>query len=231
MALPIYLAMTASEYARCPSLPENPGWMACHFSSYGTGLSNIPDQFPVGGILMVNDRIPPACHSSQLIVQQLLQAVEKLSPRAIVLDFQRPYEPALGQIADHILDALPCPVVLTEAYCRNPKGGILLSPVPPHKNLRGHLQRWQGRDIWLELSKAGQLLVLTKDGCRMQPMPEIPQDISFCDEGLFCHYSTKIADDRADFSVWRTDEDLRLLLESAEKLGVTAAIGLYQEFC
>ena len=93
MALPIYLAMTASEYARCPSLPENPGWMACHFSSYGTGLSNIPDQFPAGGILMVNDRIPPACHSSQLIVQQLLQAVEKLSPRAIVLDFDNTLVP------------------------------------------------------------------------------------------------------------------------------------------
>lgn len=230
MALPIYLAMTASEYARCPSVPENPGWMACHFSSYGRGLSNIPDHFPAGGILMVNDRIPPACHSSELVVQQLLEAVEHFSPRAIVLDFQRPFDPTLGQMADHILQTIPCPVVVTETYCRDQNGGILLSPVPPHKPLRAHLQRWQGRDIWLELSKAGQLLVLNKEGCQLQPLQEVPPPPFFYDEPAFCHYCTRIDDQRADFCVWRTDEDLRLLLDCAENLGVKAAIGLYQEF-
>lgn len=230
MALPVYLAMTAFEYEHCPSPPKNPGWMACHFSSYGEGLSNIPQQFPQGGIVMVNDQIPPACHSSDLIVQQLLQTVENFSPRAIVLDFQRPFQQLLRDIAQEILSDLPCPVVLTESYCKDWSGGVLLPPAAPHKPIEEHLRPWQGKDIWLEISKAGESLLLTESGCQMQSLTELPGETVFRNEKLFCHYSTQVTDCQAVFSLWRTDKDLEQLLDAAENLAVTAAVGLYQEF-
>jgi len=58
MPLTTYLAMTAAEMHYAETLPEHPVWMACHFSSYATGLSNCPTFLPAGSLLMINDRIP-----------------------------------------------------------------------------------------------------------------------------------------------------------------------------
>ena len=44
MGLPLYLAMTAAELSAAEALPRKMAYMACHFSLYGTGLSNIPEQ-------------------------------------------------------------------------------------------------------------------------------------------------------------------------------------------
>ena len=78
MVLPLYLAMTAAEMYAVSSLPEKVAWMACHFSCYGTQLSNCPDSLPEGSMLIVNDRTPPAKHDPQRIIQQLTQLIEEL---------------------------------------------------------------------------------------------------------------------------------------------------------
>lgn len=231
MALPIYLAMTAWEYETCSSLPEYPGWMACHFSSYGEGLSNIPQVFPAGGFIMVNDRIPPAEHDPDLIARQLLQCVDTLSPKGVILDFQRPYCENLREIADTILSALPCPVAITQAYCQNWNGSIFLPPLPADKKAADYLEKWRGRDIWLEVTKAGENLLLTKDGCRRMSSERFADQPVFQDAQLNCHYCTQVTGNEATFSLWRTDEDLANMLECAETFGVSMAMGLYQEFC
>ena len=231
MGLSIYLAMTAWEYENCALPPENPAWMACHFSSYGAGLSNIPEHFPPGGILMVNDRIPPADHSPELIAQQLSAAVTALTPKAVILDFQRSFSAQTGDIAEKIKAALPCPVAITETYAQNWDGAIFLPPVPLGKNMEDFLQKWQSRDIWLEVTKGAEQLVLDAQGCTRQIPNQLPGMPVFQDQELFCHYSTQIAEDRAFFSLWRTDEDLLDMLKKAEDFGVCAAVGLYQEFC
>ncbi len=231
MALPIYLAMTAWEYENCPTLPEHPAWMACHFSSYGAGLSNIPEAFPKGGLLMVNDRIPPAGHCPDLVAQQLLQAVDSLSPKVVILDFQRPFHEEIREIAEKILSLLPCPVAITDTYSQNWGGGVFIPPVPLGKKMEDHLQKWHSKDIWLEVTKTGEQLVLTKEGCSRQPLNQLPGMPVFRDDNLFCHYSTQVTDEQAVFSLWRTDEDLADMLEHAQAMGVSAAVGLYQEFC
>lgn len=230
MALPIYLAMTAWEYENCSSLPEHPGWMACHFSSYGDGLCNFPAVFPADGLLMVNDQIPPADHDPDLIAKQLLLCVDTLSPKGVVLDFQRPYCEKLQEVADAVLSALPCPVAITESYSQSWNGSIFLPPIPVDKKIAEYLQKWSGRDIWLEVTKAGENLVLTKGGCHRMPLEPLPERAVFQDAPLFCHYCTHVTGEQAIFSLWRTDTDLASMLECAEAFGVSTAIGLYQEF-
>ena len=131
MALPIYLAMTPWEMAH-RELPPRCGWMACHFSPYGQGLSNIPTSLPADSLLIVNDRIPPWGHDPGLMASQLQQVMDSLAPRGILLDFQRPHNEETAQIAK-AFTALPCPVTVTQTYAHDCDAGVFLPPVPPNR--------------------------------------------------------------------------------------------------
>ena len=48
MAIRPFLAMTAAEIQGTETLPPKTAWMACHFSPYSTGLSNLPKALPPG---------------------------------------------------------------------------------------------------------------------------------------------------------------------------------------
>ena len=89
MAIAPFLAMTAAEICACPVLPPKIAWMACHFSPYGLGLSNLPKTLPPGSLLMVDDITPPHKHDPALIGKQLHSCVEALQCSAVLLDFQR----------------------------------------------------------------------------------------------------------------------------------------------
>ncbi len=180
---------------------------------------------------MVNDSIPPSGHSPELIAQQLLRAADTFSPKGVILDFQRPFQEKTKEIAQKILSALPCPVAVTEPYCQDWGGAVFLPPIPLGKKIEEHLQKWQCKDIWLEVTKVGEQLVLNEQGCLRQPLNQLPGMSVFREENLFCHYSTDVMDKKAVFSLWRTDEDLTDTLEKAQGLGVSTAVGLYQEFC
>ena len=51
----------------------------------------------------------------------------------------------------------------------------------------------------------------------------------FAEETLHCHYTMETNEKSARFTLWRTKEDWNALMEDAEKLGVLAVVGLYQE--
>ena len=226
MALPIYLAMTPWEMAH-RELPPRCGWMACHFSPYGQGLSNIPTSLPADSLLIVNDRIPPWGHDPGLMASQLQQVMDSLAPRGILLDFQRPHNEETAQIAK-AFTALPCPVAVTQAYAKDCEAAVFLPPVPPNKPLEQHLSPWKGRQIWLEADLSHLTLTVTEDGCRAEEQADLTEPV-FCDSKLHCHYSICLQKDRAVFTLARQPEDLTDLLQEAEKLGVTLAAGLYQE--
>ena len=89
MAIAPFLAMTAAEMHSCASLPEKVAWMACHFSPYGLGLSNLPKTLPPGSLLMMDDITPPQGHDPDLIAAQLEECVQKFQCSGVLLDFQR----------------------------------------------------------------------------------------------------------------------------------------------
>ena len=229
MAIPMYLAMTAAEFAVCRVLPEKIGWMACHFSPYGTGLSNLPDKLPKDSLLIVNDRTPICGHDPGSIFAQLSEIIEEQSVSAVLLDFQRPDVPETQALAKH-LAGLPCPVGVSHLYARELACPVFLPPVPVNQEIRCHLAPWQGREIWLEAALSGMTIRLDSHGCVTEELrAEKSAPFPFSDPTLRCHYRIGTGNDTACFHLLRFKEDLMQLLEDGTQYGVTTAVGLYQE--
>ena len=77
MAIRPFLAMTAAEIRGTETLPPKTAWMACHFSPYSTGLSNLPKALPPGSMVILDDITPIHGHDSETIAA-LLEA-ERIS--------------------------------------------------------------------------------------------------------------------------------------------------------
>lgn len=227
MALPLYLAQTRVEMGVNSPAPNFFAYMALHFSSSGTGLSNFPEALPPGAMLILDDSTPMDGHDAIRIVKELSGLMERQQCESLLLDFQRPDCPALAALAKLISDTLPFPVGVSERYAQGLNCPVFLSPVPPDRPLHEHLAPWTGREIWLEAALEGMELMLTADGCTAAPLPDYPGD-GMMDEQLHCHYDIRL-DSAAHFRLWRTREDLDRLLQKAENAGITRAIGLWQE--
>ena len=229
MVLPRYLAMTAAEISAFP--PAGPiAYMACQFSPYTAGLTNIPDQLPQGSILILNDRMPCQVHSPDLVAGQLADAVTQLGCESVLLDFQRPTEPVSESMARIITQTLSCPVAVTEDFAEGLPCPVFVSPGPLHLPLAEHLARWKDREIWLEAALCQETLSVTAQGTVMTPIfPTEQLSGGFYDEVLRCHYRIKTHEDFLEFTFYDTPESLEKKLELAEQLGVNRVIGLWQE--
>lgn len=229
MVLPLYLAMTAAEIRANTDFPPNIGYMACHFSPYGTGLSNCPAHLPEGSMLILNDRTPIHGHDHGLIADQLTELVEKLKCDSVLLDFQRADVPELSLLAQKLSAALPCPVGVSDLYAADSDCSIFLPPVMPDTLLSEHLVPWKGRDIWLDISAEGQEITLTEKGASTVRLPR--QILPACheDSTLHCHYRIDVGEN-IRFTLFRTEQDLQDLLAEAKHLGISRAVGLYQEW-
>lgn len=230
MAIRPFLAMTAAEIRGTKALPPKTAWMACHFSPYSTGLSNLPKKLPPGSMVILDDITPIHGHDSEAIAAQLLQRLDTLDCSGVLLDFQRPGYEEAGLLAEHLSEALPCPVGVSALYAKALNAPVFLPPAPPDVGLADYLSSWKGREIWLELALGGETITLTPTGAETSPLPPAVQFTDgHRDDGLHCHYQIHTEADRACFTLFRTPEDLDALLAEAESLGVTTAVGLYQE--
>lgn len=227
MGIPHYLAMTAAEFSACMAQKDS-AWMACHFSPCHSGLSNLPTELPPGSLLILDDSTPMESHDPETAKRQLEECVEEFQCAGVLLDFQRPGCDGARELAACLTEALPCPVAVSHLYAGELPCPVFLPPCPLHSSLESHLAPWAGRSAWLETALDIQIMTLTKDGCRICSGEENPEK-GFEDEKLHCHYKADILEDSVRFTLWRTREDLEDLLEEAEKLGVTCAVGLWQE--
>ena len=230
MALPLYLAMTAAELSAHDQIPQKLAWMACHFSPWSQGLTNLPPSLPPGSMLILIDRMPCQGHSSALVTQQLSDTVRKLGCESILLDFQRPPEPEAAAMIQALLDGLPCPVAVSESYAEGFDCPVFLPPSPLHLPLTEHLAAWTGREIWLEAALCQEDAVVTPGGVSYVPrFPPEHLEGGFEEAALCCHYRTKALENEVRFTLYDTPESLQKKLEQAEALGVARAVGLYQE--
>jgi len=230
MVLPLYLALTAAEISYASPLPNLCAYMACHFSPYTEGLSNIPDALPFGSVLILNDRIPCDHHSADLVAEQLAAAVERLGCESVLLDFQRPPDAESCAMVRVILQALPCPVAVTESFAQDFSCAVFLSPAPLHVPLACHLAPWKDREIWLEGALCQERITITKSGTSFEPIfPTQQLEGGFYDAKLHCNYHTVVSGDSITFTLFDTCESLKTKLELARSLGVARAVGLYQE--
>ena len=73
-------------------------------------------------------------------------------------------------------------------------------------------------------------ITVTEQGC-VQSFTDTKQEdaTEFICAELYCHYRMEIYDGGVNFHLSRQKEDLSSLLSEAESLGVTTAVGLYQQ--
>lgn len=225
MAIAPYLAMTAAEFAKRRTFSGPVAWMACHFSPYGTGLSNLPTRLPEGSLLIVNDRTPARGHDPAVIAGQLFDTVNALKCDGILLDFQREDTP---RDIVRAVAALPCPVGVSEAFAAAQDRAVFLPPPPLTVTPEAYLAPWQGRELWLEAATYGCALHITPAGST--PGPE--EDDIPCphtDSELFCRYGMAVQEDQITFRLRRDLPQLVAWMEACAGLGVSRFIGLYQQ--
>lgn len=227
MPIPLYLAQTATEFASTQPPLTHLAWMACHFSPYNTGITNIPETLPANSLLILNDRTPPQGHDPKRIKESLEEAVHKLNCSGILLDFQRPgYKE--NEIIANVLSEIDCPIAISETYAKCSSCAVFLPPVPPHKSLEKHIENWREREIWLEVALDCIRCTVTQKGTQFTSAT-VPNLNAHIDSRINCHYHIDIQNDSVIFSIWRTLEDVKNLLRNAESLGICRAIGLWQE--
>lgn len=229
MSINCYLAMTAAEFSSAQTLPPHIAWMACHFSCYGAGISNLPPTLPQNSIVILNDRTPICGHDPDLIADQLTQLAAMHGIYGFLLDFQRPDNPETYALTKHLLQALPCPVGVSDSYAKEFDCPVFLPPLPVHIPLEKALTPWIGREIWLELAPTEEIMTVTKDGCNIAPCQTALEPPLFTEENLHCHYKINIESDRVMFKLSRNKSMLYSMLNETEKFGVTLAIGLFQQ--
>jgi hypothetical protein len=230
MAMEPFLAMTAAEIRNISVFPGKIAWMACHFSPFGLGLSNLPRALPVGSLLMVDDVTPPHGHDPVFIAEQISAVVTDYQCCGVLLDFQRTGYDETREIAQHLLSALPCPVAVSDQLAKDLDCPVFLPPVPPSVPLEAHLTPWKDREIWLELGLDGEMLTVTELGCEVTPLPHPDLGAQgFLDEELCCHYQIATNEKSASFTLWRTKKNISKLVDEATRLGITTTVGLYQE--
>ena len=230
MSIPLFFAATAQEIRSIATFPPKIGWMSCHFSPSGSGLTDWPRTLPPDSMLILDDRIPITIHEPKVVASQLTQVVEELRCSHVLLDWQRPVTRIANDTLDEIMLRLPCPVAVTDTYARDGRCAVFLPPVPPHIMPEIYLSPWIGREIWLEVALDGTTATVTSDGCQVTPVPyPEPMAPDHPSTELHCHYHATVDSERIQFHLHRTREDIKNLLTDCEHYGVTLAVGLYQE--
>ena len=200
--------------------------MACHFSPYGTGLSNLPTDLPEGSMLILNDRTPIGGHDPVLIAEQLRDLAHAMGCSRVLLDLQRPGEASTAAVAKAVLEAAACPVAVSTWYAEDLPCPVFLPLVPLLQSPQDHLKAWQGREVWMEIAQEEATYIVTAEGCSRHPMTASAA-MPHTDESLCCRYSVFPRENSVDFSV-RKDWDM--LMAAFENLPqITCLVGLYQE--
>ena len=149
MAIACYLAMTGAEFSNCFNLPPHIGWLACHFSSSGQGLSNIPKVLPPDSVLILDDSTPFHDHSADVILRQLQETLSAMRSRAVILDFQREKNSEVQKLAAMLQKELSCPVAAPPEYALKDHP-VFVAPCPLSRPLEKHTAPYRGRPIWLD---------------------------------------------------------------------------------
>ena len=229
MALPLNLAMTQSEIAAADQLPSRLAWMSCQFSPFTKGITNIPKSLPEGAMLILDDRQNCFTHSPDLVARQLLDAVQQFGCESVLLDFQRPADPESLAMVHAIVEALPCPVAVTEEFAKDLTCPVFLAPCPLHMPLQTYLQPWLGRELWMEAALCQEIITVTRKGTAFTP--DYPVDLTggFFESNLLCRYRIAVSPEKITFTLFDTSESLKKKLEQAHTLGISRFVGLYQE--
>ena len=204
MANTPYLAMTAAEFMACSNLPPKLGWMACHFSPYGRGLSNIPKTLPPGSMLILNDRIEPQGIDPEIVAKQLAQAAESLECGCVLLDLERPGNDLTKAVARAVCSILPRPVAVSAPYADDLSCAVFLPPPTLREDPAAYFAPWDDREIWLESYDQWETVTVMQEEVELDFLiPSTRPSLPHFDAKLNCRYGMEVLEDRAVFTLHR----------------------------
>ena len=184
---------------------------------------------PGGALLVVDDRVPMAAQDPEHILDQLAEALEKLSCTGLLLDFQQKENAPQRELVRLLARELTLPLAAPPAYaaegCR-----LFLPPVAADQTVEEALSPWAGKKIWLDTAPAAVRLALTKQGCTRTPLPRMAASGKFEDPGLCCRYSIEPTPNGFQFTLYRDRCCIEAILEQAAAFGAELAVGLSQEW-
>ena len=217
MVLPLYLAMTAAEINAVPVLPPRWGCLAWRIPA---ALS--PERMLILTDGAVREGQDPA---------RLAASVAKLNCGSVLLDFEGAPTDHTRMVADALFQALPCPVAAPPGYVEDSDRAVFLPPCPLHVPMAEYLAPWRNRAVWLDVTRQRQTIRVTRQGTTYgSPAPADELTGGTFDDTLLCRYRMEQADDAVTFTLFDTPETLEQKMALAASLGVTGAVGLYQEF-
>lgn len=224
----VYLAQTSREMEEY--LPERAAYMACHFSPYSAGLSNIPQKIPENSILLLDDSMPIQGHDPNIVNEQLIDLINRFSVGAVLLDFQREQTEDASNMVSALVQALSCPVAVTKAYTKEQGCPVFLPPPPVDMSLQAYLAPWLRQGVYLEIAPDTLQITVTSEGSKTTFLPfGTAPTVPLEDKKLHYHYNVEVFPKKAVFTLQRTGEDLAALAEEAYRLGAHGVVGLYQE--
>ena len=201
MGLPHYLAMTPEEFTRIAPLPDKPAWMSCRFSPQDQHLIHIPSQLPAGSILIIDDAFDLIDPNLDEIIQSLKHLFPAL--HGVLLDFQKPNNEVIPQLAHILSQQLPCPVGLSSLYAKEWEGPVFLPPVPLHLPIEEHLAPYAHQELWLDTSPESEQIHVTSAGIHYSPTAVDKSAFLHKDSILHCHYGIEIREDEICFHLYK----------------------------
>ena len=230
MVLPLYLAMTGREILAAQPSASRCAYMACHFSPYGLGLSNLPKALPEGAVILLSDRIPPGGHDAEVVVAQLEELVRQFQPKAIVLDLETAGNGFCRELAVKCSGISGAEITVAAAYAKDLPCSVFVGAGALWTPAEKLLKPWQGRKLWVEAVLQRGLVTVTDQGAGYEELPwEPPEEELPVDEDLQVAYRIRQTKDAVEVMLWRGKEQLPKWMEKLEQLGAEGFLGLYQQ--
>lgn len=227
MDFSIYLAFLPAQRNKMHTLQERAAWLGCRLSPYGEGITGLPPALPEKSMLILTDETPPQGHDPERIARELTENAMNLGADRILLDFQREDLQENRDIAEMVLRLSGIPVGITEQYGRDFDCPVFLSPPPLWTPLEEKAAFWAGRELWLEAVTESALVTVTETGSRYAPGNFPLPDDSPIHERLCLRYRMERSERQRRFTLSRDAGMVRKLMNQAEGLGFTVAVGMW----
>ena len=229
MNLSIYMAFVAAESEAILRYKGKAAWLGYHLSAFDSGITPRPSFLDSCHMLVLTDETPLLHHDPQKVTSEICAEAKSLGCEKILLDFQRPPTEKSLVLAKSILRSAPCAVGITECYANDTDCSVFLPSPPLWTPLQETIAPWKGRDIWLEIFPEDGCITITKKGGNYSPSAPL-ENYPFCDNALCLSYSTEQYAQQVKVHLHRGITEMKAFLHLADSLGISAAIGLYQQF-
>lgn len=235
MSIPLFLAMTATDFSFTRKKPEQLAWMSVHFSQSNGCLSNLPPSLPPGSLIILDDQIPWNDHDLERICQCLTRLLVRDRSYGLLLDFER--EPCqetltLAKALTQCCLGIGCRIAMPRSYLTE-GAACFCPPIPCNESWSE--KDFSGGPVWLDVTPTAVLAEISSKGVRIDPAD--PHELNgwaknnsvFRDPTLGCFYHSYREGECVRVSLFDTPQTVWDKLQSPDPR-IQLAITPWREF-